>query len=283
MAQTFIKTLYKSSSWCKLLLLILIILILFVGVNTYSYKESFINQNEKFSFIKEDKIFDNFYSTIYDDIITDNVKDEYQVGEIINTTNPTQKSLLLDIGSRTGDIVNLFNQKNYNAVGIDKSKSMVDISKKKYPNLNINSGDFENTLIYPAHTFTHITCINDAIYYIKNKKHIINNVYEWLIPGGYFILGLSKNKITKLTNKNKNVFTNFTYKCKIEDHNDNILLIQTFKDNKKIRKQEYTLYFEDVNTILNYARNVGFIIYSQFNLTPVFYNNKINYIFYKPE
>ncbi len=58
----------------------------------------------------------------------------------------------------------------------------------------------------------------------------------WLCPNGYFILGLSKNKITKLTNKNKNVFTNFTYKCKIEDHNDNILLIQ---DNFQIYLQNY--------------------------------------------
>ena len=60
-------------------------------------------------------IFDNFYSSIYDDIITDTVKDEYQVGEIINSTNPTNSSFILDIGSGTGDIVSIFNQKNIKA------------------------------------------------------------------------------------------------------------------------------------------------------------------------
>ena len=109
MAKTFIMSLYKSSRWCKILILILIILIFFIGVNSSQIKEGFINQTEKFSFIKGPKIFDHFYSSIYDDIITDNVKDEYQVGKIINNTSPTNSSFILDVGSGTGNIVSLFN------------------------------------------------------------------------------------------------------------------------------------------------------------------------------
>ncbi len=102
MGKTFIMSFYKSSRWCKILLLIIIILLFFIGVNTYSNKEGFINQTEKFSFIKGPQIFDGFYSNIYDDIITDTVKDEYQIGEIINNTSPTSSSLVLDVGSGTG-------------------------------------------------------------------------------------------------------------------------------------------------------------------------------------
>ena len=204
MAKTIIMSLYKSSRWCKLLLLILIILIFFVGFSTYTKKEGFINQTNKFTFKEGPSIFDNFYSSIYDDIITDTVKDEYQVGEIINSTNPTNSSFILDIGSGTGDIVSIFNQKNIKAVGLDNSISMVNISKHKYPYLEFHKGDATNVMLYPAHTFTHITCLNDTIYYIKNKKHLIKNTYEWLMPGGYFILGLDSDfKHIKLTNKNK--------------------------------------------------------------------------------
>ena len=71
---------------------------------------------------------------------------------------------------------------------------MINISKLKYPLLEFNKGDATNIMIYPAHTFTHITCLNDTIYYFKDKKHLIKNIYEWLMPGGYFILQLDSNQ-----------------------------------------------------------------------------------------
>ena len=112
MAKSLIKTIYKSSLWCKILLILIILLVFFIGSRTVlNSREGFINQTEKFSFIKGPQIFDGFYSNIYDDIITDTVKDEYQVGEIINNTSPTNSSLVLDVGSGTGDVVSLFNQK----------------------------------------------------------------------------------------------------------------------------------------------------------------------------
>ena len=284
MAKTFIMSLYKSSRWCKLLLLILLILIFFVGVHSYTASEGFINQTEKFSFIKGPQIFDHFYSNIYDDIITDNVKDEYQVGEIINNTSPTNSSFILDIGSGTGDIVSLFNQKNIKAIGLDNSTSMINISKQKYPTLMYNRGDATNIMLYPAHTFTHITCLNDTIYYIKDKQHFIKNAYEWLMPGGYLILGLNNNKTFRLTNKNKNAFPNFTYKTQIEKVNGEISLNETFKDEEgKVRKQQHLLFMDDNNNILTNARDEGFIVQGEISLSPVYYTDKSIFILYKPE
>lgn len=285
MAKTIIMSLYKSSRWCKLLLLILIILIFFVGFSTYTKKEGFINQKNKFTFKEGPSIFDNFYSSIYDDIITDTIKDEYQVGEIINSTNPTNSSFILDIGSGTGDIVSIFNQKNIKAVGLDNSISMVNISKHKYPYLEFHKGDATNVMLYPAHTFTHITCLNDTIYYIKNKKHLIKNTYEWLMPGGYFILGLDSDfKHIKLTNKNKQSFTNFTYKVQNEHKNGEILINETFKDQQsKVRKQQHQLFFASIKDILQDCKNEGFVVNGKFTLNPVHYNSKMIYILYKPE
>lgn len=284
MAKTFIMSLYKSSRWCKILLLILVLLVFFIGFNKYVKKEGFINQADTFTFIKGPKIFDDFYANIYDSIITDNVKDEYIVGEIINKTSPTSQSFLLDIGSGTGDIVSLFNQKNVKAIGLDNSTSMINISKQKYPLLEFNNGDATNVMIYPAHTFTHITCLNDTIYYIKDKKHLFKNIYEWLIPGGYFILSLDTNDTINITNKNKEVFTDFTYKIQNDNDNGYILINETFKDNEgKIRKQQHQLFKETNNNILKDIRNEGFIINGKFSLKPVNYKNKILYIIYKPE
>ena len=43
------------------------------------------------------------------------VKNEYEVGQIINSTQPTLQSLILDVGSGTGDHVAKFTEKNLKA------------------------------------------------------------------------------------------------------------------------------------------------------------------------
>ena len=284
MAKTIIMSLYKSSRWCKLLIIMLIILVFFVGFNSNTKVEGFINQTEKFSFIKGPKIFDNFYSSIYDDIITDNVKDEYQIGKIINDTSPSNSSFILDVGSGTGNIVSLFNQKKIKAIGLDNSTSMINISKQKFPSLEFNYGNATNVMLYPAHTFTHITCLNNTIYYMKDKSTFIKNVYEWLAPGGYLILGLDNNKTLRLTNKNRNVFTNFSYKSQIQRENGEILINETFKDEEgKVRKQQHKLFYNSSKNILQDAQYIGFIVNGEFTLSPVNYSDKRIYILYKPE
>ena len=65
------------------------------------------------------------------------VKNKYEVGEIIRITGPTQRSLILDIGSGTGDHVAAFAAKKINAMGLDTSSAMIAEAKKKYPQLEI--------------------------------------------------------------------------------------------------------------------------------------------------
>ena len=89
-----------------MLLVLIILLIFFIGSKaSFNTKEGFINQTEKFKMIDGPKLYDGFYSKIYDDLVFDKVKNEYEVGEIINSTQPTLKSLILDVGSGTGGCV----------------------------------------------------------------------------------------------------------------------------------------------------------------------------------
>ena len=68
MAKSLIKTIYKSSRWCKLLLVLIILLIFFIGSKaSFDTKEGFINQTEKFKMIDGPKLYDGFYSKIYDE------------------------------------------------------------------------------------------------------------------------------------------------------------------------------------------------------------------------
>jgi SAM-dependent methyltransferase len=282
MARTFLMSIYKSSRWCKLLLLILTILIFFIGVNSNDYKEGFINQQQKFKFIQGPQLYDNFYSNIYDDILTDSVVNEYEVGEIINKTGATNESLVLDIGSGTGSQVNLFNQKNIPAFGLDISPSMVSIARNNYPNHEFRVGDATNIMIYPAHTFSHITCLNNTIYEMKDRAHFIKNSYEWLMPGGYFVLQLS-NSFNHLNNSKK--YDKFVYNSNFDIIKGNIgIFNETFKDNdNKVRKQQRKLFISGNHQIINMVKDEGFILQGQFDLSPVNQKEQIIYLFYKPE
>ena len=197
----FLKLINKCSPWFKLTLTALIILITVVIINKYQpKKEHFIQQN-KFVMKQGADVYDSFYATIYNDLVYDNIKNEYEIGEIINTTHPTEQSLILDIGSGTGQHVAALNDKGYPAVGLDLSPGMVGQAKKKFPEMDFKQGNALEFMLYPADSFTHILCLYFTIYYIKDKTQFIKNCYDWLKPGGYFIIHLvNRDKFDPILN-----------------------------------------------------------------------------------
>ena len=89
----------KSSIWTQLLLWVFVLFIIALIINKYKpVREGFI-QKEKFILKNGVNIFDDFYVDLYDDLVYSKVKNDFEVGEIINVTTPTQQSILLDIGS----------------------------------------------------------------------------------------------------------------------------------------------------------------------------------------
>jgi hypothetical protein len=92
----------KSSIWTKLLLWIFVVFIIAGLMRKYTtVKEGFI-QKETFILKEGPDIFDDFYVSIYDDLVFSQVKNKFEIGEIINTTKATEESRLLDIGTGAG-------------------------------------------------------------------------------------------------------------------------------------------------------------------------------------
>ena len=121
MVKNIIERFYSSSRWCKLITLLTFIMIAFILYKKAPIlREGFI-QREKFILKRGADVYDRFYASLYDELIFDKVKNEYEVGEIIQNTHPTQKSLILDVGAGTGDHVALFSAKKLHAIGIDAS------------------------------------------------------------------------------------------------------------------------------------------------------------------
>lgn len=302
MTKGFIKTLYNSSIWCKVVVISAIIIVYYLINKTPSTKEGFIQQ-QKFLIKQGVEVYDPFYASVYDDLIYDKVKNEYEVGEILRSVRPTQESLILDIGSGTGDHVASFVSKGYKAVGLDQSPPMVAIARNKYPHVEFTIGDATEVMLYPAHTFTLITCLYFTIYEIKNKFLFFRNCYEWLVPGGYLALHLidrdpldpqlnggtpfnmlSAENSQKMQNYMSHIrFNNFRYKSKFNLDKDFATFDEVFTGPLgKIRKNVHHLYIPSHKKIIKLAQEAGFILEGKIDLLAVEYGNQYIYLFYKP-
>ena len=152
-------------------------------------------KKENFLIKKGIDLFDDFYVNIYDDLFFREIVNQYEVGSIMNITKPTTESKILVIGSGTGHVADAFAKEGINIVGLDESHSMVKYAKDEYPALTFKQGSPLKTNTFNQNSFTHILCLNMNFYYYKDKKQFFQNVYDWLMPGGYFVVQLvDKNK-----------------------------------------------------------------------------------------
>ena len=310
-AQKIIKSLgtayNKSSLWCKLLIfmaLLLLLILVFKGFKPKSV-EGF-EQRDQFLIKNGSGIYDDFYADIYDYLVFNNLKDDYEIGFILNSSAPSSESKILDIGCGTGHHVASLGAKNFDVLGIDISTSMVEKAKENFPDYKFNVGDALDVNIFEPESFTHILCMYFTIYYFKDKTQFFNNCFRWLMPGGYLIVHLvdrdhfdpilppgnpllyvspqryAKERITSTKVK----FTDFSYSAdfKLDESNDQAKFIEKFKNDSdgKVRKNELTLYMPDIQQITDTAQASGFTIEAKIDLLQCQYEYQYLYVFVKP-
>ena len=192
--QSIVKTYNKMSIWGKILMFVLLWLIviqIFKNVDNRKdgkkIRESF-QQKDNFLVKTGTDIYDDFYAEIYDYLVYSDVKNAYEVGEILNQTSPSSVSKILDIGSGTGHHVAELSSQGLDVMGIDISESMVKKAKGLYPKNRYITGDINDADIFESGTFTHILSMYFTLYYIKDKTVFFKNCYNWLMPGGYLIV-----------------------------------------------------------------------------------------------
>ena len=267
--------------------------------------ESF-SQDKKFELRNNNTIFDRFYCDVYDQLIHDPNKIEYEINEIKRTTNINENSVIIDVGSGNGHHIGALHSEGIKSIGIDISNDMVKNSKKKYPNCDFKNGDFMTSFVKPKQLYTHILCMYFTIYYIKNKTKFFNKCFNILKNKGYLVLHLvnrdtfdpmisvsnpfvivspqsvAKKRITKsaVTFEGFNYESEFkpTYKKK------NVALFEekiTDNTTKNVRKNIHTLFMETQHNIIQIALKAGFLLEGKIDLTPVQYENQYLYILYK--
>jgi SAM-dependent methyltransferase len=303
---TFLVSKNPKKYWMNLMIILGIILIaiyFYKKQNLSPFYEGF-SQNSKFVSKFQDDKYDDFYVKIYDSIMVPKKRVDYEVSKIIEMTEPNAKSIFLDIGSGTGDLVYSLNSNGYKVFGIDKSKSMVDQSDKKYPDVQVKCGDAKEPMLYESNTFTHILCMGLTIYEFDNKREFFSNCYFWLKSGGYLVLHLAdRNKFDTIIPggkpallSNPQIFTekrikdtiidfiDFEYKSTYDINNEKVVLKETFTDGltKNIRQNEFRLYMDETKDILKLASSVGFLMKGYATYKELGDENQYIYILERP-
>jgi SAM-dependent methyltransferase len=299
----------KMSNWGKVLIFVVLFLIVYMLFKAeVERKEGFSITTDEFTF-KDGKsqIYDDFYVNIYDQLVYSNVKNEYEIKQIVNNTKPDEKSIILDIGSGTGHHVAALADQNFKVMGVDQSKDMVNKAKEMYPTLDFMQGDVTNAMTFQPQSFTHILCLYFTIYYLPDKLQFFRNCLNWLMGGGCLVVHLvdkymfdtmippanplllltpqryAENRITK----SKVTFDEFQYLSNFEmNENDNTAkFVESFKNKKSgkvFRKQEHDLYMEPYKEILAMAKDAGFIVQGKIDLLQSGYEYQYLFVLVKP-
>jgi len=286
----------------------LILLYIFLYLFKYAKKNQSIEaftQKKKFLIKDNNTIFDDFYCDVYNTLLRDENKDQYEIDEIKKMTNLNDNTKILDIGSGNGHHVNLLQNVGAKILGLDKSHHMTDRARKAYPKCKFKTGDFMNPSILKNKKYDHIVCLYFTIYYIENKSKFFKKCFKLLNSSGYLFLHLvnrekfdpmvsvsnplyivSPQSVTdKRITKSSVKFENFQYKSNFKlKKNDNIgIFDETITDDKtkKVRKNIHTLFMEPQQEIIEKAMKEGFILKGKIDLTPIQYEYQYLYVLYK--
>jgi SAM-dependent methyltransferase len=309
-----IKLYNDSTTWTKILFMVALVFVIVMTHKMLTHKSAGVpiegfTTTQDFEIKMNDQIYDGFYANIYDTLVFNKIKTEFEVGQIINVTTPTSESLILDIGCGTGHVEHGFAERGYpNIVGIDKSKEMIDKAKANYPNYKFQIADIMNMQGFPYNngTFTHILCLYFTIYYMPNKEQFFSNCYNLLLPGGYLVVHLvdrnrfdpilppgnpfymvSPQSYTKKRITQTNVdFNGFEYNANFDMQKEKNVAIfeEKFKrkDSNQVRVNKHTLYMETITSILQKSQEAGFIIHGIIDMMQCAYDYQYLYVLYKP-
>jgi len=155
-----------------------------------SSQEGFENEGSV-TYEDPEQIYDDTYASIYD--LVWNPKDmlDYQqvsIHDIAFDGWPTKSVKILDMASGTGPLACRFKNLDVEYTGVDISESMLAKGRELCPGARFQKGDITQVSLFPPKAFSHALLMGFSIYEFQNPKILSDNAYQWLQPGGYFIV-----------------------------------------------------------------------------------------------
>tara|TARA_A100001011_G_scaffold45953_1_gene43212 strand:- start:6461 stop:7279 length:819 start_codon:yes stop_codon:yes gene_type:complete len=251
----------------SILLLVLGILYIYLSF-IYKHNENF--ENKRLKGTSQESIFDEFYVFMLDDLFYKS--DFYKnFGKIILHYSNSVYNNHLCIGIKHGGHINELLKNNTTMTTITKSKPIVDLCKFNYKDNNYKFIDkYEsNSYIFNEHEFTHISLIDNEVYYTQNLNGMMYNVTKWISNRGYLFIDVFQN-INNLkqhfVNKDNGEFIklNYKYSEEIKNVSNNKFYFNEhikLDDGEKVNSHELTFYSIEYLKFLGNECGLTFVKY----------------------
>lgn len=280
----------------------LAILIIYI-ISDYSKNKnpsSNIIEYESFvDFFDNNTIYDEYYANLYDKIFYSEEKNLNEIRYIhehaISKWKNKEDISILDLGCGTGKHLEVLSKK-YKTTGLDKSQDMIAKARKNLQNIKYLSkpilvnGDITNSDLFDGNKFSHLMCMFFTFYYIQDKRVFFKNCNYWLKKDGILCLHIVNRKkfdpiLDKASpfpmfslqrysedrpSKSVLIFNQFRYETEFKFNSDKGTFTENFKFfNKKnqSRNNIHTFYMPSIRQILSIARQYGFKILGNSDLT----------------
>lgn len=195
--------------------------------------------------------------------------------------NKINSGLIVDLGCGSGLSAQEFVQANYQVLGIDISRSMIEIAKNRVPQAEFKVESLFKTQIPPCVAVTSISeCLNylfDQENNIQSLSNLFNRIYQALTWGGLFIFDILEPFATRKVRGFKEGKDWLILYEKEEDREQKKLIrrIITLRQEGKFYQRDEEIHqvcLYEASEIINILNQIGFLVdtrsnYGQFQLS----------------
>jgi hypothetical protein len=253
-------------SFYEILIMSLLLLYIFFCYQTRNGIETFEGQDTNSHYkdaSKYEDIYDDFYGFYYDDLF---YQEAYYLGlcqVLLKYLNHVYNNHLC-IGIKHRGHINELLKKNMKTTSLSQSQAIVNVCKYQYPdNVYQCIPEYEkNPFVFDENTFTHVSVIDNELYYIQNFPSFMYNCHKWLMMKGYLFLqcyhskqDLKKGFLKIGENSSLRIQTVYSHEFKDFSESSSLSLCEVIKPPKrnKQRKNIHTLFFYQKEYIENVA------------------------------
>lgn len=245
-------------------------------------------QENQETFLTNDKLYDTFYASVYDQLTQQQTRTAAKVALIVQEWKQkawkAEQMEVFDAGCGTGVASAAFAKMKVKSVlALDKSEPMLAKAKfgnQNNPTVSYRLADLNNPSALSGGEVTHAACLYFTLYYLPDKEAFFRNMFLWVKPGGELVVevvnkykfdpmlesasplvGFSLQKYSKkrLTESNV-VFDKFTYTGRFDLYDPQAEFTETFRfKDGTVRRQKHKMTMPTMEEVVKMGQAAGWV------------------------